>query len=171
MHWKTVSLILDGGGSREDYFIFSFWAYFLCHTSLQEKTTKFPLCFQFYIKEFILAKQSYSRTEFKTILGARILQKILSVIGSLELLRHGAAMKEQLSSMPPFGHRPLEFSILAAGSYLFQKSPVCSWIFEVSMWQCRATGNWLRISIFRVKATVYCFLVFRATTRHERRGP
>lgn len=87
-----MSFILDGGGRRGDYFIFFFWAYFLCQTSLQKKTT-FPLCFQFCIKELILAKQCYGRTEFKTILDARILQKILSVFDSFELLRHGAAMK------------------------------------------------------------------------------
>lgn len=47
----------------------------------------------FFVKELILAKQCYGRTELKTILDARILQKIPSVFGSLELLRHGAAMK------------------------------------------------------------------------------
>lgn len=88
-----MPLILDGDGRRENNFVFFFWAHFLCQTSFQMKTMKFPLCFQFCIKELILAKQCYGRTEFKRILDARILQKVPSVFGSLEFLRHSAAVK------------------------------------------------------------------------------
>lgn len=72
--------------------------------------------------------------------------------------------------MPPFGHHPLEFNILAVGRATFPRSLQFALGSLKSACQRRATGNWLRISISRVKATVWCFLVILATAQQERRG-
>lgn len=66
---------------------------FHARQAYKRKQQNFHYFFQFCIKELIPAKQCYGRTEFKTILHARILQKVPSGTGSLELLRHSATMK------------------------------------------------------------------------------
>lgn len=69
--------------------------------------------------------------------------------------------------MPPFGHRPLGFNILAVGRAAFSRSLQFALGSLKSL--CGSVG--LLITGFEsaspVKATVYCFLVLLATAQQE----